>query len=444
VSCNNQQTEKSTEKTEQVTVLEPTENTDGSIAGLFGGCGYNYTPDKTTITVYQPRQRELEQINSILKFSGLSSNFIIYSSPIENAVATIINNKRYILYDPKLLSYSDGNSGNYWSSMSILAHEIGHHLSGHTLTNKGSNPSDELEADKFSGFVLYKLGSSLEQATAAMQNLGSENDSYSHPSKYKRIQSITKGWKEASEQRYESAVPPPPVDDNNFGAEGYIKDEFSKDELISEAALSAENFGGVINSYNHPTLEGIIIDVTKEDPSGGGRTEYFNEEKSEFNFVITIQLTKVNPSPFGDSRKVGNREKFHLLDYYQMSHADLSWLEALIVPGRKIRFKSFYFGYGGEDIFYIKKLNRNGASTSSTNEATVSGNVANIATNYVVKTDKAFFYSQPNMNDRKKAYLVYGETVSITKVQNGFAFTNFINQKGQRTTGWILLSDLTN
>src|SRR6185312_7269275 len=136
-----------------------------------------------------------------------------YSTPIDNAVATIINNKRYILYDPRLLSYSDRQSGNYWSSMSILAHEIGHHLLGHTISNKGSNPLDELEADKFSGFVLYKLGASLEQATAAMRSLGSDNDSYSHPSKFKRIQSITKGWNEASEQRYESAIPPPPTDD---------------------------------------------------------------------------------------------------------------------------------------------------------------------------------------------------------------------------------------
>ena len=443
-SCNSQQTQDKAKKEEKdLSVIEPTENSDGTISGLFGGCGYNYTPNQTTITVYRPRQRELEQINSILKFSGLSSNFKVYSAPIENAVATIINNKRYILYDPKLLSYSDRQSGDYWSSMSILAHEIGHHLSGHTITNKGSNPPDELEADKFSGFVLYKLGASLEQATAAMQNLGSENDSYSHPSKYKRIQLISKGWNDASQQRYESAIPPPPTDDNNFGTDGYIKDEFLKEELISQSALSAENFGGIINKNNHPILEGIIIDVTKEDPSGGGRTEYFNEQRSDFNLVVTIQLTKVNPSPYGDSRKVGNRIKFHLLDYYQMSHADLSWFESLIVPGRKIRFKSFYFGYGGEDIFYIKKLNRNGENPIATQQTKISSEVSQNPSNYTVKADKAYFYTQPNLNYRRNAYIVYGEPVYGSNEQNGFVYIDFINSKGKQTLGWVQLSDLT-
>jgi hypothetical protein len=122
----------------EILVVEPKNNINGNIKGKFGGCGYNYTPSEETIDLYEPRQRELSQINSILKFSGLSSNFKIYSASIDNAIATIIDNKRYILYDPKLLSYTDSKSGSYWSSMSILAHEIGHHLSGHTITSKGS------------------------------------------------------------------------------------------------------------------------------------------------------------------------------------------------------------------------------------------------------------------------------------------------------------------
>lgn len=442
LSCNNNQSEKKANENVRITVTEPADNAEGSISGRFGGCGYNYTPDKKSISIYQPRLKELDQINSILKFSGLSQNFEIYSANIENAIATIIDNKRYILYDPNLLAYSDEHAGNYWSSMSILAHEIGHHLSGHTLTNKGSNPSDELEADKYSGFVLYKLGASIEQAIAAMQKLGSENDSYSHPSKYKRIQAITEGWNEAAGQRYESAVPPPPADDNNFGEYGFT--EFTKERLISQSALSSDIFGGVINSYNHPILEGIIIDVTKEDPSGGGRTSIFNELPSNFNMEVTIQFTKVNPSPFKEvKRKVGDREKFHLLDYYQMSRIELGWLEALMVPGRKIRFRSFYFGYGGEDIFYIKKLNRNGTSERSSNVG-VNDNFESIAQHYVVNVSKAYFYSTPDFNHRRKAYLVYGEIVSSTKSNGEFIYVNFTNVKGQTTSGWISKNDLQN
>lgn len=441
-SCSNspKTNDKSLNEQSKISVNEPSASKEGIIKGVFGGCGYNYTPTQNSITVYEPGEREINQISSILNFSGLSSNFKVYSAPIENAVATIINNKRYILYDPRLLSYSDKQSGNYWSSMSILAHEIGHHLSGHTLTNKGSNPTDELEADNFSGFILYKLGASLKQAIAAMQTLGSETDSYSHPSKYKRIQAITKGWNDASQQRYESAIPPPPTDDNNFAAEGYVKDEFTKEELVNQTLLNSKIYGGLINAYPRPFLEGIIIDVTKEDPSGGARAETFDQPPSENNMIVTIQITKASSSD-DNNQKVGQRVKFHLIDYYQMSHADLSWFEALMVPGRKIRFKSFYFGYEADDIFYIKKLNRNG-NPSSTNTVNI-GNTLEASNIYNVTTSKAYFYTQPDINYQKKAYLLYGESFQSSTTQNGFLFVDFSNQNGKRTTGWIRLLDVS-
>lgn len=339
-------------------------NIEGEINDLKIGCGFNYNLNKTELKIHYPREREIKVIENIISFSGLPLNFEIYSGDIQNAVATIIDNKRYIIYDPKLLSFTDEYSDSYWSSISILAHEIGHHLSGHTLNNNISNHDIELQADKFSGFVLYKMGATQEQATNAMSLLGSDVDSESHPNKRRRIQSILDGWNEASNQRYSSAIPPPPSDDKSFEKNSYYKNEFTKDDLICPNLLNEENFGGVIEKYNHPLLEGIIIDIENNDPSGGYYDEYcgnnFNNETNPFNKIITIELTQTNPDAFfeEDTKKVGKRYKFFLLNYYNMSSADLSWLEALIVPGRKIKFKSFYFGHGGETIFYIKKMTR--------------------------------------------------------------------------------------
>ncbi|WP_390886604.1 M48 family metalloprotease [Lacinutrix neustonica] len=76
-------------------------------------------------------------------------NFKIYRANINNAVATIINDERYILYDSKLLDLANNQTASFWSSISILAHEIGHHLSGHTLNQMTDNHTAELEADKF-------------------------------------------------------------------------------------------------------------------------------------------------------------------------------------------------------------------------------------------------------------------------------------------------------
>lgn len=350
---------KTIEKRPLAKITIPTLEKIGNINNIYTGCGYNYILSKPSIDLKMPNEREIEQIKSILSYSGLPINFDIFSSNIENAVAVMIENKRYIIYDPRLLQYTDTNSNSYWTSMSILAHEIGHHLSGHTLKNDNDKLNNELQADKFSGFILFKLGASLKQAQTAINLLGTEEDTETHPSKYKRLGIIKQGWEEASIQRYESAIPPPPADEKKFSGpiDTYI-DEFFKEQIIGQNELNDENFGGVINKYNYDFLEGIILDVEKKGYDGDLRAENFDRNPSDKNMTLTIQMTKNSKSPFGNIYKKGSRLQFNLMDYDNSSLLELSWLEALLVPGRKIKFKSFYYGYDTEDIFYIKKLNR--------------------------------------------------------------------------------------
>lgn len=78
-----------------------------------------------------------------------------------------------------------------------MAHEIGHHLQGHTLVPGGSRPPSELEADDFSGFTLYQMGAELEDAQKAMATFGDPNGSATHPPRDQRLVAIEKGWDRA-------------------------------------------------------------------------------------------------------------------------------------------------------------------------------------------------------------------------------------------------------
>ena len=80
-----------------------------------------------------------------------------------------------------------------------MAHEIGHHLSGHTIVPGGSQPPIELESDKFSGFVLFKMGAPLKDAQNAIATLIPEKDGETHPGRRKRLAAIAAGWTEACE-----------------------------------------------------------------------------------------------------------------------------------------------------------------------------------------------------------------------------------------------------
>jgi hypothetical protein len=151
-----------------------------------------------TTTVNNAAPRDI--IGEIIEVVGLKPRFEVRTANIENAAAVIYNGKRYILYNERFLAAINNAVHTDWAGVSILAHEIGHHLNGHTLSRSGSNHADELEADEFSGFVLRKMGASMEDAQAAMKVLSDERSSATHPGRSYRLAAISKGWRNADSQ----------------------------------------------------------------------------------------------------------------------------------------------------------------------------------------------------------------------------------------------------
>ena len=140
-------------------------------------------------------------IADIISVIGLKPNFEVQEAKVDNACAVIYETKRYILYNPEFISNLNKKAGNNWASISILAHEIGHHLNGHTLEGSGSSPEIELEADEFSGFVLRRMGASLQDAQTAMRIAADYKSSLTHPGQADRLTAIARGWNTADKQQ---------------------------------------------------------------------------------------------------------------------------------------------------------------------------------------------------------------------------------------------------
>ena len=158
-----------------------------------GICSYTGVPHPSAVYGFASSSEADGMIRSIMSHVGLKKNFIVQSSDVSNAAALIRGDNRYILYNKRFISKLNQNTNSKWASMSVLAHEIGHHLNGHTLDDIGSRPRTELEADEFSGFVLGKMGASLSEAQLAMRHIGSERASTTHPAKSDRLYAIKRG-----------------------------------------------------------------------------------------------------------------------------------------------------------------------------------------------------------------------------------------------------------
>ena len=164
---------------------------------LKNSCNYSNENINENLYSFKSNDDAKDVVKRILDPLGLKPNFEIEASNVQNAVAVIQDGKRYILYSLNFILNIDKSAKTDWASISILAHEIGHHLNGHTLDNEGSRPTTELEADEFSGFALFKMGASLEEAQAAMKTLNNTEGSLTHPPKTARLEAIAVGWNNA-------------------------------------------------------------------------------------------------------------------------------------------------------------------------------------------------------------------------------------------------------
>ena len=151
-------------------------------------------------------QQAEDALVCILNEAGLNpTNFVIRASNVANAAAATLPPlcgnatvpcDRALLYNPSFMQEMRQRTNNEWSWISILAHEVGHHLEAHTIRPGGSNPPDELEADEYSGYVLRKLGASLPDAQAVFRTF-SPQGSATHPPRDARLVAVANGWTRA-------------------------------------------------------------------------------------------------------------------------------------------------------------------------------------------------------------------------------------------------------
>ncbi len=190
-------------------------------------CGY-IIPPRSLRNSFQSTYEAKQVVNSMLGIiNWADQNFNLREqSGIQNAYATISGGQRLIVYDNAFLEDIDAYAKTKWASISIMAHEVGHHYYDHVVSGKGSNVPSEIEADAFSGYVLQKQGATLEQAIAAMKAIGTERQTATHPAKADRLAAITRGWNAAKASTPATTAntgsntpppPPPPPHPGNTG-----------------------------------------------------------------------------------------------------------------------------------------------------------------------------------------------------------------------------------
>lgn len=144
-----------------------------------------------------------EAVQEIESKIGMDVPISVYiAEDEENCFATIgKGGKRILIADHLFLSRVNKVAGTNWAAISIIAHEIGHHIAG--FSRRSTQPESELDADYWSGYALGKLGAGKEASVKCIMKFGTENDTDSHPNKYSRATAIKSGWDDALKGTYD-------------------------------------------------------------------------------------------------------------------------------------------------------------------------------------------------------------------------------------------------
>jgi hypothetical protein len=133
------------------------------------------------------------------------------SAETANAEAQVgEDGQRYIFYNSTFMRELSARTSQYWALVFVIAHEVGHHIAGH-LDFAGQDHRVELEADRYAGFILGRMGASHDEAMAAVGAIGAGAATSTHPPRDQRIQIVSLGWNDGAGPQRVQAAPPPPA-----------------------------------------------------------------------------------------------------------------------------------------------------------------------------------------------------------------------------------------
>lgn len=244
-------------------------------------------------------------VYQIVQYSGLLPNFTVRENEeVNTAIAYIKDKKRYIEYNPRVMESLMDSTHTDWAMISILAHEIAHHLLGHTLAPKLLSPGDELACDRYSGFILQRMGATLDESIAAIQVgiqvAGSAQGTRTHPPKMSRIKAISQGWNDAINQ-LENKVPGIAEPDKTY----LFSLRFDGDENL----YYVDESNNVLwyNEFAQPILLGKMQEVEKGD-------YHFEITWEGQKFYIDRHFKIWNMTTYNVMMKVGKVDQLPLFD----------------------------------------------------------------------------------------------------------------------------------
>jgi len=168
-----------------------------NVIDISGGCTFSGVKSEGDIDIGEPSQDVEEVITSILQIIGIPKGFSVQTGDVQGIIAVQHDDRRYIIYDEAYLNEIRRGSNGYWVERAVFAHMIAHHISNHGLKIEPGRSLTELEADKFVGMTLQKMGASSTEVIEALNMVRNILAEDYYPEIISRISATESGWNQS-------------------------------------------------------------------------------------------------------------------------------------------------------------------------------------------------------------------------------------------------------
>jgi tetratricopeptide (TPR) repeat protein len=321
-------------------------------------CGFNNSTPQTFCD-FTKTNTNVQSVNflstvfNLMNSISLPQNFILMEcESIDNAFAMTKNGVRYIVIDKNWINNFDIND---WFIKGILAHEIGHHLCGHTLNKSNlsleQRRNQELEADKFAGFILKNNNATINEALQAINKIVPKeyDDQYStHPSRSKRINAIISGYNNSKYKENTYLL------STTETSENYLNKAIEELPFPSENSTIGELNNAIVNCEK-------AIDLDKSNSHafyllaqywmyiGQKTTKSLKIEFIERSIDYFLDFLKLEPNNWGALNNIGYA--YNHLGYYFNDYN--SYLKAIEYLSKSIQINPSGMAYHNRGISYL-------------------------------------------------------------------------------------------
>jgi hypothetical protein len=160
-----------------------------------GVCLFGSDRLKEPLYLFPSDRRALGIFQQWLELSGAQVDFSVRAANVPDVASAESGNQRLLLYNQFILDRFEKADRKDWRVALQIAHQIGHLASHHQFVLEARLRTEtEIEADRFAGYLLYRLGAMPNDIKSASKIFLESQRNAVYPNPDTRASAVTEGW----------------------------------------------------------------------------------------------------------------------------------------------------------------------------------------------------------------------------------------------------------